>query len=157
MTGMADFMSCLFVHVCVEGKAANLKISVWVWVCFFFYFLAAYVMSASEHCHVWDHLLSAVKRGTWAAFKTRHTGAISGLLQMWFMLNRTSVAEVWQSAEENWIFLVCFFLGGGEPVADASYSQTDPSSAHTWLEWRFIFSLLISDCLPPLCLFSYAE
>ena len=38
----------------------------------------------------------------------RHTVAISGLLQMWFMLNRASVAEVWQSAEENGIF---FFLG----------------------------------------------
>lgn len=161
MTGTADFMSCLFVHVCVEGKPANLKISVWEWVFFFFYFLAAYVMSVSEHCHVWDHLLSAVKRGTWAAFKMRHTGAISGLLQMWFMLNRASVAEVWPSAEENGIFLVCFWFfwrGGDEPVADASYSQTDPSSAHTWLEWSFFFlSLLVSDCLPPLCLFSYAE
>lgn len=110
MTGTADFMSCLFVHVCVEGKPANLKISVWEWVFFFFYFLAAYVMSVSEHCHVWDHLLSAVKRGTWAVFKMRHTGAISGLLQMWFMLNRASVAEVWPSAEENGIFLVCFWF-----------------------------------------------
>ena len=147
MTVTADFMSCLFVHVCVGGKAANLKIS--VWECFF-----------SHLCHVsvWtlSRLRSLVERcqkgNMSCVFKMRHTVAISGLLQMWFMLNRASVAEVWQSAEENGIF---FFLGRACRRCLIFTNWSLESSHMTRVKLFFFF--LVSDCLPPLCLFSYAE